>query len=752
MTTRKAHRTCPICEASCGLELTLDGERITRVRGDADDVLSGGYLCPKGASIAELHHDPDRLRTPLVRGPRGLQPATWDQAFAEIEARVRPVIEKYGRGSIALYIGNPTAHNVSIYYYFAALFAATGSHQLYSAGTVDQQPKQVAVSCMYGTSWGMPVPDVDRTQYLLVLGANPAVSNGSLLLAPDLQGRLDAIRARGGKVAVVDPRRTKTASRADEWLPIRPGTDAFFLFALLNTLFAEGLVSLGRLAAHVNGLDELREISREFTPEAVAARCRIPAPTIRRVARELAAAGSAAVYGRVGTCTQEFGTLTSWLIDSLNILTGNLDREGGVMWNRPLAGGEHTRGTPGHGPAFETGRFRTRVRGAPEVLFQLPAACLAEEIDTPGDGRIRALIVLAGNPALSVPDAERLDTALESLDCLVSVDLFVNETGRHAHVVLPAPSPLEQPHYDALLYQMAVRNAGRYSPPVFPLPEGALPEWKILLRLSGIFAGHGADADVRALDDAFFASRLHAEVSSPASPLHGRDEAELLAMAASLSGPERILDLELRSGPFGDAYGAKPVGLSLAALRAHPHGLDLGAMEPALPGALRTPSGRIELAHPLLVADVPRLREALARGDDDGLRMIGRRDLRSNNSWLHNAPSLMTGRDRCTLLVHPDDAAQRGLRDGDPARVTSVTSSLVVPVEISDEVARGVVCLPHGFGHGRPGTSMSVAAKHAGVNSNALADPDALDVPSGTSVLNGIPVEVARIAAPLGQP
>jgi anaerobic selenocysteine-containing dehydrogenase len=742
MTTRKAHRTCPICEASCGLELTLDGDRIARVRGDADDVLSRGYLCPKGASIAELHHDPDRLRTPLVRGPRGLQPASWDEAFAEIEKRVRSVIEKYGRGSIALYIGNPTAHNVSIYYYFAALFAATGSHQLYSAGTVDQQPKQVAVNCMYGTAWGIPVPDVDRTRHLLVLGANPAVSNGSLLLAPDLQGRLDAIRARGGKVVVVDPRRTKTAARADEWLPIRPGSDAFFLFALVNTLFAEGLVSLGTLEKHVNGVETLRDLSRAFTPEAVADRCRIPAATIRRVARELAAAGSAAVYGRVGTCTQEFGTLASWLIDALNILTGNLDREGGVMWNRPLAGGDHTRGTPGHGPAFETGRFRTRVRGAPEVLFQLPAACLAEEIDTPGDGRIRALIVLAGNPALSVPDAERLDAALETLDCLISVDLFVNETGRHAHVVLPAPSPLEQPHYDALLYQMAVRNAGRYSPPVFPLPDGALPEWKILLRLAGIFAGQGAD--VAALDDAFFAARLHAEVSNPASSLHGRDEAELLAQAAALSGPERILDLELRSGPFGDAYGARPGGLSLAELCRHPHGLDRGAMEPALPGALRTPTGKIELAHPHLVADVPRLRDALARADDGGLRLIGRRDLRSNNSWLHNAPSLMTGRDRCTLLVHPDDAARRGLSDGDQARVTSTTSSLVVPVELTADVAPGVVCLPHGFGHGRPGTSMSVAAKHPGVNSNALADPLALDLPSGTAVVNGIPVEVAR--------
>ncbi len=744
MTSRKAFRTCPICEASCGLELTLDGERVARVRGDAADVLSRGYLCPKGASIGELHHDPDRLRTPLVRTSNGLEPAGWDEAFAEIERRIRPVIETHGRGSIALYIGNPTAHNLSLYYYFPALFLATGSHQLYSAGTVDQQPKQVSVSCMFGTAWGIPVPDVDRTRHLLVLGANPSVSNGSLLVAPDLQGRLDAIRARGGKVVVVDPRRTRTAERADEWLPIRPGTDALFLFALVNTLFAEGLVSLGRLAPHVNGLGELRALALSFPPEAVADRCRIPAPTIRRVARELAAAECAAVYGRVGTCTQEFGTLASWLVDALNVLTGNLDREGGVMWSRPLAGGDHTRGTKGRGPAFETGRFRTRVRGAPEVLFQLPASCLAEEISTEGKGRIRALVVIAGNPALSVPDAERLDAALGTLDCLVSVDLFVNETARHAHVVLPAPSPLEQPHYDALLYQMAVRNAGRHSKPVFPIPEGMLPEWQILLRLAGVFSGQGANADTRALDDAFFRARLHGLVSDPGSPLHGRDLAELETLSAGLEGPERILDFELRTGPFGDFYGAVKGGLSLAELTRHAHGLDRGPLEPALPDVLRTPTGKIELAHPHLVADVPRLRAALARSDDDGLRLIGRRDLRSNNSWLHNAPSLMTGRDRCTLLMHPEDAAKRGLGNGDSARIRSVTASLVVPVEVSDEVSPGVVCLPHGFGHGRPGTSMRVAAAHAGVNSNALADPLALDVPSGTAVVNGIPVEVAR--------
>jgi anaerobic selenocysteine-containing dehydrogenase len=746
MTSRSvAYRTCPICEASCGLALELDGARVTRVRGDERDVLSRGYLCPKGAALDELHHDPDRLRRPLVRGADGvLREASWDEAFAEVARRLAPVIEKHGRQAIALYVGNPTAHNLALYYYFPMLALSAGTPNLYTAGTVDQQPKQVAAMCMFGTSWGIPVPDVDRTQYLLVLGANPAASNGSLVVAPDLQGRLDAIRARGGKVVVVDPRRTKTAERADEWLPIRPGADAFLLFALAHVHFAEGLVALGPLAPHVNGLAELAALARDFPPEAVAERCRIPAATIRRIARELAAAESAAVYGRVGTCTQEFGTLASWLVDALNVLTGNLDRAGGAMWTRPLAGGEHTRGAPGRGLEFKTGRFRTRVRGAPEVLMQLPTPCLAEEIDTPGPGAIRALVVMAGNPVLSSPDGERLDRALPSLDLMVSIDPALNETSRHAHVVLPAPSPLTQPHYDALLYQMAVRNAGRWSKPALPMESDQLSEWEILLRLAAIFGGADAQADVRALDDAAFLGRLRMATADPHSGVHGRDADALFELSPAERGTARILDFELRTGPYGDRYGEKPGGLTLAELERHEHGLDLGALEPMLPGVLRTPSGKIELAHPYLAADVPRLRAALAR-DDAGLVLIGRRDLRSNNSWLHNLPSLARGHDRCTLLVHPDDAKARGLADGSRARVRSAAGEVEAPVEISDEVAPGVVCLPHGWGHGRPGTRQSVSAARPGVNFNALADASTLDEPSGTAIVHGIPVEVSAV-------
>jgi anaerobic selenocysteine-containing dehydrogenase len=747
VTERIAYRTCPICEASCGLELALDGDRVARVRGDQRDAFSRGYLCPKGASIGELHGDPDRVRTPLIRDGSSFRAASFDEAFEEIARRMLPTLERHGREALALYVGNPTAHDLSLYSYIGALAAGARTPQLYTSGTVDQQPKQVATACLFGMSWGIPVPDVDRTSYLLMLGANPSASNGSLLVAPDLQSRLDAIGARGGRVVVVDPRRTKTAARASEWLAIRPGTDAHFLFALVHVLFAEKRVALGRLAAHTNGVAEIEALAREFTPEAVAPVCRIPADTIRRIARELAAAPSAAVYGRIGTCVQEFGTLASWLIEVLNVLTGNLDREGGAMWPRPLAGGDQTRAEAGRGPAFAAGRYHTRVRRAPEVLGQFPAACLAEEIDTPGAGAVRALFTMAGNPVLSAPDGERLARALPLLECMVSLDIFVNETTRHAHVILPAPSPLQQPHYDSLLYHVAVRSFGRYSAPVLPLAPGALSEWQVLLRMGALLGGHNWRADLGKLDDAYFLARVRAEVANPHSPIHGRDAEEIASASGAWRGPERILDLELRSGPFGDRYGRVADGITLDTLaKQHPHGLDLGPMTPGLPGFLHTPSGRIELAHPYLVADVPRLRAALARGSGDGLLLIGRRDLRSNNSWLHNAPTLMAGRERCTLLVHPEDAAARGLRGGAKARVRGANGVIEAAVEISDEVARGVVCLPHGFGHDQAGVRLRVASQRPGVNFNALPSPHVLDVPSGTSAVNGVPVEVERIA------
>ncbi len=738
------YHTCTLCEATCGLEFRTRGREVLAIRGDAADVFSRGFICPKGYALKELDADPDRLRTPLIKRDGRFEAASWDDAFVEIDRRLMPIVQAHGRDAVAVYLGNPSAHSMQLAMYNYVFLRALGSKNIYSASTVDQMPKQVAVGLMFGTVLSVPVPDLDHTDYLLILGADPMVSNGSLMTAPDVPARLRAIRARGGKIVVLDPRRSRTASEATEHYPIRPGSDAYCLFGIVHTLFAERLVRLGRLADYTAGVDEVAALARDFAPDVVAPRCGIPAEVIRRLARELAAAKSAAVYARIGTCTQEFGTLTSWLVDVVNVLTGHLDQPGGAMFTRPASGAPHTRGVPGRGKGVRFGRRHSRVRGVPEVYGELPAACLVEEIETPGEGQIRALITVAGNPVLSTPNGARLDAALDRLQFMISLDIFVNETTRHADVILPGLSPLEQSHYDILLRQLAIRNVATYAPAVFDVPPGQQPEWRTLLRLSGIVAGQGSDADVDALDEFVTTQRIDQEVGAPASPIHGRDPAEILTALAPRRGPERQLDLMLRTGPYGDGFGAHPGGLTLAALEAQPHGIDFGPLQPRIPEVLRTPSGQIELAPPLLVADVDRLRGALARAAD-GLVLIGRRDLRSNNSWMHNAPVLVKGKARCTMLMHPADAARRGLADGALARVASRAGTVDVSVELTDAMMPGVVSIPHGWGHDLAGIQLSVAATHAGVNCNRLVDEAALDPLSGNAVVNGVPVTVELV-------
>ncbi|MBX3028239.1 molybdopterin oxidoreductase family protein [bacterium] len=733
--------TCPLCEATCGLEIRTRGRQVTGIRGDAADVFSRGFICPKGYAVKELDADPDRLRAPLLKRDGRHVPVSWDEAFAEIARRLPPIIAAHGRDAVAAYLGNPGAHNLALMLYNPVLLRALGTRNVYSASTVDQMPKQVSAGLMFGTVLSVPVPDLDRTDYLLVLGADPFTSNGSLMTAPDVPGRLRAIRARGGRVVVIDPRRTRTASEADEHHAIRPGGDAFFLWGIVHVLFAENLVRLGRLAEHVAGVETVRELARELAPERVAPRCDIAADVIRRLARELAAARAAAVYGRIGTCTQAFGSQVSWLVDVINVLTGHLDRPGGAMFTRPASGAAHTRGTPGRGKGVRFGRRQSRVRGLPEIYGELPCACLAEEIETPGDGQVRALITVAGNPVLSNPNGGRLDAALSRLELMVSLDIYLNETTRHADVILPGLSPLEQPHYDLALRQLAVRNVATYAPPIFPVPEGQQPEWRTILRLLAIVMGQGADADVEALDDFVAAQLVEQAVGGAGSPLAGRDAADILAALAPRRGPERMLDFLLRSGPYGDRFGDTPDGLTLARLEAAPHGIDFGPLEPRIPEVLRTPSGKIELAPEPLVADVARLRARLGEAGD-GMVLIGRRDLRSNNSWMHNAPVLVKGRARCTMQVHPSDAARLGLRDGGLARVRSRAGSIDVPVEVDGAIRPGVVSIPHGWGHDLPGIQLGVASAHAGVNCNRLVDEQDLDPLSGNAVLNGVPVTV----------
>lgn len=749
--SRLAYRTCPLCEAGCGLEITVhsgpEGETIGRIRGDQADVFSAGFICPKGSTLKNLHEDPDRLRKPLIKRDGVHVEVEWDEAWSEVAARLHDFLERNPRQSLAVYLGNPGAHSLSAMLFNRALLQGLGTRQRFSASTVDQMPKQVASGYMFGTGVSVAVPDLDRTDFLVLLGANPYASNGSLCTAPDFPGRIEAIQARGGRVVVVDPRRSRTAEQADEWLPIQPATDALFLMAIVNVLFADDLVSLGEhIEPLINGLEQVRSACADFTPESVSAITGIGAETIRRLAHELANSPSAAVYGRIGTTTTEFGTTTSWLIDVVNVLTGNLDRPGGVMFTRPVLGGPTTRGQSGRGSGFKIGRGggRTVVRGYPEVMGEYPAAALAEEITDAGDNRIKALVTVAGNPVLSTPHSRQLAVAFEELELMISVDLYLNETTRFADIILPVPSQVQRDHYDVLLLQFAIRNVANYSPAVLPLDDGQPDEWEILAKLGLIAQGFGPEVDPAVADDGMLEGMVRHAIGDPQSPIHGRSADEIVSLLSrdGRRGPARLLDFMLQTGPYGAAFGARPGGASLDLLLEHPHGVDYGALESRLPGALRTESGLVELAPEPIMADIDRLRAALIAGPRSGLVLVGRRHLKTNNSWMHNISVLVKGKVRCTLQINPTDAEQLGLSNGMPARIASRVGEVVAPVEVTSDIRPGVVSLPHGWGHGEPGTRMRVASEKAGVNSNILADHLAMDPLSGTSVLNGIPVTV----------
>ncbi|MEU4709132.1 molybdopterin oxidoreductase family protein [Nocardia salmonicida] len=716
LSSRTALRTCPLCEAVCGLTVTLDdADRVLSVRGDRDDPFSKGFLCPKGASFGQLDNDPDLVTTPLIRDGDGFRAAGWDEAFDLIAAAFAEIPS----GSSAMYLGNPNAHTVAGALYVPALIRALSTRHVYTASSADQMPKQVAAGLMFGDPLKVPVPDLDRTDFLLMLGANPLESNGSLCTAPDFPGRLKALRARGGKLVVVDPRETRTAAIADQHLFIRPGADAYLLFAVVNTLFDEGLTDV---RVDVAGLDELRAAALEFAPEAVAERTGIPADTIRTLTRELAAAPTSAVYARIGTCTAEFGTLTQWLVDAVNALTGNLDAPGGAMFADAAAGGVE-RSRP-----FRLGRWTSRVRELPESMGELPVATLADEIETPGEGQIKALVTVAGNPVLSAPSGARLDKGLAGLEFMVSVDRYVNETTRHANVILPPPRSVQSPHFDFALLQFAVRNYARYSPPVVDLGDRP-SESAVVARLAAAVSGQphtgtGAASPIAMIDELVIAGTLHkADMSERREELTGANTTE------------QRLDLMLKLGPYGAWNGGE---LSLKTLLDNPHGIDLGPLRPRLPGILRTASKKVELAPPQLLADVTRLRAGLA-STAPAMVLIGRRQLRSNNSWMHNISGLVGGSNRCTLQVHPDDATRLGL--GEQAEITSAAGSLTVQVELTPTIMPGVVSLPHGWGHSAS-TTQSVALANAGVNANVLTDDSVVDAVSGTAVFNGVPVTV----------
>ena len=734
--TELHHRTCSICEAMCGIVIEHDGRRVLSIKPDRDDVLSRGHICPKAVALKDIHEDPDRLRKPLRRSPGGWEEVSWETAFAEIERRIRDLRDRHGRDSIALYAGNPTVHNLGAMLTIGDFIRAVGTRNLYSATSVDQLPHMVASHAMFGHQFLMPVPDVDRTQLFVCIGGNPVASGGSLMGAPGFARRVEALRARSGRFVVIDPRRTESAAIADDYVPIRPGTDVFLLLAMLHELFASGLVDTGHLGGHLSGLEDLRSAVLAFDPAQLAARTGIGAERIVRLAREIAAEPRALVYGRVGACTQEFGGLVLWLVYCLNVLTRHLDREGGVMFPEPAVDLTRAYGSKGH-----YGRFRSRVRDLPEFGNELPVATLADEILTEGDGQVRVLITFAGNPVLSTPNGRRLDRALEGLDFMVSIDPYLNETTRHAHLILPPTSPLERSHYDIALSGFAVRNFARYSPPLFERPPGALHDHEILAELTRRLGG-GPGAE--------------------------RQPARLRGALQQRLGPDGMLDLMLRTGRYGLPNrgwaralsslpgltvlrglladpNRRPRGLSLRALREAPHGVDLGPLEPSLLPRLATGDRRVQLAPDLFLRDLARAREALQR-PVPGLQLVGRRHVRSNNSWMHNSLRLVKGKPRCTLMIHPDDAAARGIASGDRVVLRSRVGSVEVAAEVTSDVMPGVVSLPHGWGHDRDGVRLGVARQHAGASINDVIDEQVVDVLTGTAVLNGTPVEVVPAA------
>jgi anaerobic selenocysteine-containing dehydrogenase len=700
---------CNLCEAICGLELTIENDRVVSIRGNPDDPLSRGYICPKGVSLADVHADPDRLRRPVRRVGQGADAEWmeigWDEALDLVADGLARAANEHGRDAIGVYLGNPNAHALGSATHGLAMVKTLRTRNRFSASSVDQIPHQLVAWQLYGHQLLLPIPDIDRTSYFLVFGANPMASNGSLMTVPDFPNRLRALKARGGRMVVVDPRRTETAKVADEHHFVRPGSDVVVILAMVNTLFAEGLT---RPAPYVDHVEAVRDLVEAFTPEAAERVSGIAADDVRRLARELAAAGSGgggAAYGRIGVSTTGFGSLAQWGIQCLNILTGHFDHPGGVLFTEPAVDFVARRfvGT-GHYDLW-----RSRVRGVPEYGGELPAAVMREEIETPGDGQIRAMLTIAGNPVLSTPDGRRLGEAFESLDFMAAIDIYVNETTRHADVILPPTTALERDHYDIVFHGLAVRNTARFTPAALPKPEGALHDHEIYREL---------------------ALRVQRRLVRRPSLRTRLQQRARLAVT-----PTRILAGQLRTSGV----------TTLKQLRAHPEGIDLGPLRPTMPERLQTENHRIDLAPELVVGDLPRLHawlEERLAATPDGLVLIGRRHKQDNNAWFHNIERVNRGRPRHRLLMHPDDLASRGIEDGALVTVTSRVGEVTVDVEASDDMMPGVVSLPHGYGHQVDGTRLSRASKVPGVSINDLTDPDALDL-SGNAALSGVPVTVA---------
>ena len=696
----------------CGIEISVDNGRITSIRGDENDEFSRGHICPKAVALQDIHDDPDRLRHPVKRTSSGWERISWEEAFEEVAGRIKAIQKEHGRSSVGIYLGNPTVHNYGSLLYGPGFMRAVRTKNLYSATSVDQLSHHVAAYFLFGHQLLIPIPDIDRTDYFLILGGNPAVSNGSLMSSPDVVTRMKEIRARKGKVVVIDPRRTETTAFADKHLFIRPGADALLLLSMLQVLFSENRTRKSHVDAFTDGIEAIRNIVLEFPPDKTAPVTGISAVAVRELAREFAESSSAVCYGRIGVSTQEFGGLCQWLIQVINIVTGNLDRPGGAMFTSPAF--DAITAPKWLYSAGHYGVWRSRVRGLPEFGGELPVAALAEEILTEGKGQIRAMITSAGNPVLSTPNGAQMDRAFSKLEFMASIDYYINETTRHAHIILPPTASLEHDNYEMAFHHLAIRNTAKYSPALFEGSKDSRHDWQIFAELESRLAPAGW-------------------WSQSASKLKRR-------LLTGLQ-PKGFLAIGLKLGPYKN--------LSLRKLKNSPHGVDLGPLQTCLPKRLRTKDQRIQIAPEIFVQDVQRLlkkffhHDAVKNGYD--LLLIGRRGLRSNNSWMHNYARLMKGEEQCTLQMHPDDAALRGIRDGDMVQASSRVGSIRIMARVTDALMPGVVSVPHGFGHNRQGVQLTQAAQHAGASVNDLTDELAVDALCGTAAFNGTPVSVTRL-------
>lgn len=683
------YRTCNLCEAVCGIEIEHADGKVLAIRGDKQDPFSRGHICPKALALKEIYEDKNRLKFPVKRIGNDWKEISWDAAFDEIANKIKEIQTKYGRNAVAVYQGNPSVHNFGTLLNSGSLLKALKTQNNFSATSVDQLPHHFAGWAMFGHPLLLPIPDIDRTDFFLIFGANPLASNGSLMTAPDVINRLEAIKKRGGKIVLIDPRRNETARVATEHHFIKPASDVYFLLAIIHTLFAENLVKLGHLADFTDGVEVLLEVSKDYTPETVESLTGIPAAEIRRITLEFANAKSAVCYGRIGVSTQKFGGLCHWLINAINILTANFDRAGGAMFTSPAFDLLQTAK-----PENIYNRWHSRVRKLPEFMSELPVAVLAEEILTDGEGQIKALFTSCGNPVLSTPNGAQLEKDLEKLEFMVSIDIYINETTRKANIILPTATGLETSHYDVIFNLLAVRNTAKYSVPLFPKADGAKYDWEIFQEL--------------------------------AHRLNGKDE------PVKLVPPEVKLNFGLQFGRYK---------LSLEELQNNPHGIDLGELQPCLPERLLTANKRLNLAPEMLVKDLQRLKSETAQADEFSFALIGRRHLRDNNSWLHHSEILTKGKNRCTLLINNSDAEKLNLQDGKTVKVSSRVGTVEIPCEITATIAPGVVSIPHGYGHKRQ--DFTTNENHAGVSLNDLTDHDLIDELTGNAAFNGVRVKIS---------